>query len=643
MATQYDNAIQQLYVAYFNRPADAAGLAHWAGFMANGGTVAQISAAFSQSLEYQVEYSQSTNAGIVNAVYQNLFGRPAEETGLAFWVKALTDKTMTVDNMVTTIAAGAQTTDKVAFDSKVVVATAFTNALDTDAEKAGYSGANANKAAKALLSTITTAAQATAAVVPATLNASVATVVKAATPFTLESGLAALNVADKAIVDFLAGAKIDVNNDGKDDEDVDADAIEANLLAAKVTLADNIDDTSFATRESAAVRAALIEEQQEINAAALKVQQDELKAANTAVAGVAGLANAVAANTSAVAAEADAIASQKEAVAAFNLAFTSLVARNTTANITVNAAGDTITSTPAGGTATTLATISATTGEWELAAGVNATTYAGLTAAIAAGNTVVAANDEVVEADLAQMFTELNVDIRDQTAAGVTALAAITFSEITPATAGKPTVAEITNELSALEAAGTDTGAFITQVKAFLTANVAPKAGLVVSEQADVAAAQKVITDLATAVEAEAEAQALSDELESLIAARKVISDDFITAKYKAPVTVDGSLFATTDADIFVAGDVNGSISSFGRSGDDVLYIGSGYTLNTGALTTGNNAALEVFFTQQGNNTIVTIETETFGSSTSSDAKVVITLTGVDAADLTFENGIITL
>lgn len=638
MATQYDTAIQQLYVAYFNRPADAAGLAHWAGFMANGGTVAQISAAFSQSLEYQVEYSQSTNAGVVNAVYQNLFGRPAEEAGLAFWVKALTDKTMTVDNMVTTIAAGAQTTDKVAYESKVVVATAFTNALDTDAEKAGYSGANANKAAKALLSNIKTAADATAAVVPATLNASVATVVKAATPFTLESGLAAYGVADKAVADFLAG--LDLDGDGENDKDVDAGVLDLNLAAAKTTLALNIDDKSFADRESAAVRAALIEEQQDINAKALKVQQDELKAANTAVTAVTGLANAVAANTSAVAAEADAVASQKEAVAAFNLAFTSLQVRNATSNITVD--GNTIISTVAG-KVTVLASISETTEQWELTPGVTASNYAGLTAAIAAGNTVIAANDEVAEADLAQMFTELNVDIRDQTTLGTAELAKISFSEITPATAGKPTVAEITNELSALEAANKDTAPFIAQVKAFLTANVAPKAGAVVKEQADVAAAQKDIADLAAAVEAEAEAQALVDELESLVAARKLISDDFITAKYKAPVVIEGSLFATTDADIFVVGDVAGSISSFGRSGDDVLYVGSGYTLNKGALTTGDNAALEVFFTQKGNNTVVTIETETFGSSTSSNAKIEITLTGVDAADLTFENGIITL
>lgn len=638
MATQYDTQIQQLYVAYFNRPADASGIAHWANYLANGGTVAQISAAFSQSLEYQVEYSQSTNAGVVNAVYQNLFGRPAEAAGLAFWVKALTDKSITVDNMVTTIAAGAQTTDKVAYDSKVVVATAFTNALDTDAEKAGYSGAGANTAAKALLAGITTATQATAAVVPATLNASVATVIKAATPFTLATGLAALGAADKAIVDFYASAEIDVDGDGEADENVDAIAIAANLEAANDTLAENIDDVTFPDRESAAVRAALIEEQQEINAAALKVQQDELKVANAAVAAVTGLANAVAANTSAVAAEAEAVAEQKEAVAAFNLAFTTLQARNTTANITLNVPGTVIS---AG--ATPLAAMDITTGQWKLAAGVNAADYVGLTAAIAAGNAVDAANDEVVEADLAQMFTELTVDILDVTTLGAAERAKIVFSETTAKDAAKPTVAEITNELSALEAAGKDTGPFISLIKSFLTVNIAPKAGLVVTEQADVKAAQKVISDLAAAVEASEEAQALSDELEALIAARKVVSDDFVTAKYKAPVTIDGSEFATTDADIFVVGDVAGSISSFGRSGDDVLYVGSGYVLNKGALTTGNSAALEVFFTQDGNNTVVTIETETFGSSASSNAKIEITLTGIDAADLTFENGIITL
>lgn len=646
MATQYDTQIQQLYVAYFNRPADAGGLAHWASVMANGGTTAQISAAFAQSLEYQVEYSQSTNAGIVNAVYENLFGRPAETEGLAFWVKALTDKTMTVENMVDLISQGAQGSDEVAFDSKVVVATAFTNALDTDAEKAGYSGADANKEAKKLLATIKTAEDATKAIVPATLNASVAAVVKAATPFSLETGLAAFETADKAIADFLDTAKIDVDKDGKADTNVDADAIEDNLDVATTDLAAEIAvdrRALFTATESESVRSALIEEQQVANAKVLKTAQDELKTANTALAGVKGLDAAVASNISAVAAEEDAAATVAEADAAAALAFTTLTARNTVNGVSdITVTGTAITSTKDG----VLATLDAESNEWELNDGVTASKYVGLTAAINAANAALAAQEDLENAQLAQIFTELSVDLLDPNATAATELAALSDALSTdPATAGKPTVAEITNELSKREAAGVDADieAFMKKITDFVDASVSAKAGTVVTKQAAVDGAQDLIDDLAAAVEKYEEAVALQDELDALVAARKVVSDDFVANKFKAPVTIDGSEYATTDADIFVAGDVSGSIASFGRSGDDVLFIGSGYTLNNGALTTGNNAVLEVFFTQKGNNTIVTIETETFGSSASSEAKIEITLTGIDASDLTFENGIITL
>ncbi|WP_311964520.1 hypothetical protein, partial [Acinetobacter baumannii] len=81
------------------------------------------------------------------------------------------------------------------------------------------------------LSTIKTDAQATAAIVPATLDAGIAAVIKAGVPFSLESGLAALGAADKATADFLADAEI-VDADGDEIEDVDAAAIEANVTMA---------------------------------------------------------------------------------------------------------------------------------------------------------------------------------------------------------------------------------------------------------------------------------------------------------------------------------------------------------------------------------------------------------------------------
>jgi len=180
---------QQLYVAYFNRPADTFGLAYWTGKPA-----AQASAAFSTSAEYTATYAGMSNAQIVNAIYLNLFGRPADDlAGLTFWANHLTNGTLTVSNVVTSIAGAAQGTDLVAYNNKVTAAAAFTAALDTTAEVIAYTGTAANAAAKTWLSGITTDATLTAATTTAALNASIATVVTVGGPagstFALTTGV----------------------------------------------------------------------------------------------------------------------------------------------------------------------------------------------------------------------------------------------------------------------------------------------------------------------------------------------------------------------------------------------------------------------------------------------------------------------
>ncbi|WP_374360761.1 beta strand repeat-containing protein [Pseudoduganella danionis] len=191
--SQYTASIQQLYVAYFGRPADAGGLAFWEGKVAaaNGSTAA-ISAAFAASAEYTTAYAGKSAVETVNQVYVNLFGHDADPSGLLFWANALQNKLITIDNVVTAIATGAQGTDKVAYDSKVAAATAFTAALDTTAEILGYSTA-AIPAAKAFIATVTDEATLETAV--AAIDTTVATVVAAGTPatpattFTLTTGV----------------------------------------------------------------------------------------------------------------------------------------------------------------------------------------------------------------------------------------------------------------------------------------------------------------------------------------------------------------------------------------------------------------------------------------------------------------------
>lgn len=170
----YTEAVQKLYVAYFSRPADAAGLTYWEGVVtAAKGSTAAVSAAFAASAEYKAAYAGLDAYATVNQVYLNLFGRPAEPAGLQFWGQNLLNGKLTVDAVVTAIATGAQGTDLVAYNSKVAAATAFTAALDTSAEILGYSGAAANAGAANFIAGVTSVATLEAAVAPAALNATI--------------------------------------------------------------------------------------------------------------------------------------------------------------------------------------------------------------------------------------------------------------------------------------------------------------------------------------------------------------------------------------------------------------------------------------------------------------------------------------
>ncbi|MDE2431118.1 MAG: DUF4214 domain-containing protein, partial [Burkholderiales bacterium] len=152
----YVTDIQQLYVAYFNRPADPAGLNYWnAVVAANKGSTTAVSAAFAGSAEYKAAYAGMNSTQIVDKVYQNLFGRSAEPNGLAYWALVLDQKNATIDNVVTTIANAALGTDATAYKNKVTAATSFTNALDTNAKIVGYEGDAALNIGKAFISSVT--------------------------------------------------------------------------------------------------------------------------------------------------------------------------------------------------------------------------------------------------------------------------------------------------------------------------------------------------------------------------------------------------------------------------------------------------------------------------------------------------------
>ncbi|GAB3460167.1 hypothetical protein GCM10027321_19320 [Massilia terrae] len=172
------NAVEKLYIAYFSRPADFAGLQYWSNVLATNPSGYQvISSNFAASAEYKAAYANQTNAQIVSTVYQHLFGRAAEQAGVDYWAKLLDAKTITIDNVVTQIANGAQSTDLFAYNAKVSVATTFTAHLDTSQEQAAYSGNAANAIAINFIATIKDLASAAAASDPGTIDGVIAQIV----------------------------------------------------------------------------------------------------------------------------------------------------------------------------------------------------------------------------------------------------------------------------------------------------------------------------------------------------------------------------------------------------------------------------------------------------------------------------------
>jgi hypothetical protein len=169
MATNTE-LVQQLYVAYFNRPADVDGLSYYVGVLEASAdpvaTAAAISADFANATEYKTAYAGMSDKQIINTIYHNIFGHEADIPGLNYWAGLYSTGAVTLANVVTAVAGGAQGTDKVAYDSKVAAATEFTStiALSADQQIAYATKPEALAAGQAFLAGVTDATSLTAAV-----------------------------------------------------------------------------------------------------------------------------------------------------------------------------------------------------------------------------------------------------------------------------------------------------------------------------------------------------------------------------------------------------------------------------------------------------------------------------------------------
>lgn len=133
--------IQKVYIAYFNRPADSAGLEYWSeAIVAGRATIEDLTSAFASTDEYAALYAGSTNEAIVTKVYQNLFGREPEAAGLQYWVTEMNEGRVSVGNVAYSALMGAAGNDLSTIQNKAAAAQSFTDYLEANNGDRTYSG-----------------------------------------------------------------------------------------------------------------------------------------------------------------------------------------------------------------------------------------------------------------------------------------------------------------------------------------------------------------------------------------------------------------------------------------------------------------------------------------------------------------------
>ena len=640
MSTNTIANLQSLYVAYFNRPADPAGLAFWKSAVDEQGvSLDEVAKSFASAAEYKDVYAGMSNGEVVSAVYQNLFGRAAEPAGKAFWVDALDKGVLTMDKVVTSIFSAAQGTDKVAVANKVVAATTFTDALDTPAEQAGYVGKEALAVAKSFISGVTTDASLKSAISATALESMVSKAVAAGTPFDLVAGLKSIDSAIEAKTNFLAS--VDGDGDAKTSvlESAIADKVDSTTAALDLLVEGNY------TNGSATVRTALLADQMQAHYTKLTEDQKAVVDAQTAISKVAGLAAAAATLEGASTAAEKAIESSKLTTA--DLA-AKLAAYNSLNGTSITVAAD--------GSVTNLITINPETKALVLVKDVTEKTNPGITELLKSSVANEMADKVKTSAASAEGAAQLVVDGLDLTAGATAKLKEVAeaMTVVKLKDGVMPTAAQITTELATLDgvakaakviadqsgstpeqqaastAAELAYGNFKTLTDEFAAAdNANPLVKALTDAKAAVKAGGESIEALVKAVGEASEAVLHADQLKVLNETIKYAQDAFVANDMLAPVELTGAKFGTAGSDIFVAGTADGTITNFGLLGKDTLFLGTDVVFNEGKLSTGDNGVFEAFVSQVGADTVIKLETSEFGSNAANPELVTITLVGV--------------
>lgn len=593
MATQENlDRVQQLYVAYYGRPADQEGQEYWADRLEAEGESAIINA-FGNSEEYAALSEDEGNATLVDNIFQQAFGRAADPEGLAYYTGVLASGEKTLAEIALTIINAASGVDLNEFNAKVEAAAEYTadfgSADDYDlvAAKEVVSNAEGGLYTPGLTPAVE-AYQAAQQAVSDYLQDEVA--------------------ANETVAENLEANAVDADEPTDDEIETALNAELGDAVTDLEAAADDITDLS----ETASVAVAQIAAQKEAYAKAVTDAKETVSETDGLQASINSLLAAEGRLETALKAE---LATEKTLVGEA----ARVDALNDDTIVEDTDASDKVLATITVGTNPAADFLVANSdGEVELADSFTASDYEGLDALIAAAQAQYDAEQQV--ATRTESFEEaaervINLE-KDIETADVVAGSDYSID----ATTGEVTIS--------LEGG----------------AQTAPNAQALLNAETDVA-------DFDEAVEAYEELAALKNQYNDLNDAVDEAAEAFTEMDVELQAAGDN---AGADNDLFIfdaetyAGE---TINNFGDDGEDQIYIGDSFTrVNVAADETlstddlGDSGTLEVFFAQVGGDAVLSFESKAFaGNAETGFDGVTLTLTGVDIDDLQLENGYISM
>lgn len=578
MATASD--LQQLYIGYFGRAADQEGLNFWVDAINNGGlSLDNVHTSFVQSAEYTAKYQGLTSEALVAQVYLNVLGRPAEAEGKAFWANAIDTGVITQDQLIEGLLSGLSAGDKAIVNNKVTVANYYT----------AHRGADFNADDITTSGTILAPVDGTTASVSAGLTAVAA----------LPASAAASGQVVTALNNYLAAVKAE--------EDFAKTVIDPATKKAVVDTNLNGSVVDEATTVATTVA----------SAALTTASNASVAAGGVAVAGSAAVQAAILADATTIAAtavtNAQAAVDAKPGLNAAARAFESAKANYDAAKKALDAAADEVTAEQA--KFDVLDPAAAGTID---AAGV----LAGVTIVeVATGNLILDPVYAAAAAATPPTKTAAQLQAANDLLADIKAHLAAIKAEATANTA-------VDNAAAALTPLDSTT--------AYNTGTNVLTGGLVFT----LAAEKKQQADLAKAIPELNAANATVKQLADLLTAKSTADAAVDKVLVGGLVIADGTAVGdAAKAELFIAKATDSVIFEKG----DFLYVGAGFvkgvdtdTVKTG-IQGGNDSALEVFFQTNGTATDVVIEKTAFGSSAATPEVITITLTGVTPDKLAFD------